>query len=227
MLNLRVSSSLEANDRVLHIQHRFYGRIDEEPFDTFLGLDVGANVGISLRYLVRSKLEINVSRTRFQKEYTVGASYALVFPSLSLRSQMDVQFFTFDKLNLTERRRNFFYQLALQSEPVAETITPVVNVGYDGYNERVGIGVGASVSYDVDWGAIQRLSIIGEYFPVVNGEEGITGAENTFAVGFELQTYGHHFGFVVSNSSEVGTRRLMLGTEANDPYFGFNIKRLF
>lgn len=227
MLNLKVPSTLEKHDGVFTVQHRFYGPIDEEPLDTFLGMDIGANVGLDLRYAIWPKLEVHASRIRFQKEYTLGASYALFFPSLFLRSQVGLEFFNFEKSPLTERRRNVFYQLVLQSEPIGHAITPVLNIGYDGYNERIGIGLGAYVGYEVDWGMLQHISLIGEYYPVLNEDEQLTGAEDSFAMGVQLQTYGHRFCFMVSNSTDIGVRRLMLGTDTNSPHFGFGIQRLF
>jgi hypothetical protein len=214
MLNLKVPTNLEQRQAEFIVQHRFYGKITEEPLETFLGMDMGANVGVGLRYAIQEKFEFNVSHTRIQKEYTIGLSYAYVVPEI-LQGQAEIQFFSF-KPGIKERKRGVFCQLALQSAPVLKRFTPVVNIGYDGYNGKAGLGFGLDVNI------LDNLSIIGEYFPLLDDDEQV----DCFACGFRIQTYGHRFMFLLGNSSEIGTRRLMLGTDARDLCFGFNIQRL-
>jgi hypothetical protein len=214
-LNLSVPTELEEGQTEFVVQHRFYGKIAEEPLDTFLGMAMGANVRIGLRGVLREKVEFKVSHIRLQKEYVVGLSYAYVVRD-RLRSQVEIRFFSF-KPGIQERKRGLFYQLALQSDPILERITPVANLGYDSYEGSAGIGFG------IDVGLLEHLSLIGEYFPVLDGN----GETDCFAFGLGLRTYGHRFMVLLGNSSKIGTQRLMLGTNARDLYFGFNIQRLF
>lgn len=210
---------------VLGIQHRFYGTLK----DDLLGINAGANTGLSLRYLVWSKLEINGAFVRNQKEYIIGAGYALFIPQLWLKSQINVEFFNYEKLGLpttvSPRRRNLFYSAALQSEPILERITPTINVAYDGYNRRIGLGVGLDIGFEFEIGPLEGMNIIGEYFPIINRDIAVNGPKNSFTAGFKFNTYGHHFMFLVGNTTEIGTRRLMLGTRSNDLYLGFTIHR--
>jgi len=80
MLNIKTPTGLKQGQMEVKIQHRFYGKINEKPLDNFFGLDIGANIGLGIRYVVLPKLEINGSYTRDGKEYTIGASYTY-FPS--------------------------------------------------------------------------------------------------------------------------------------------------
>lgn len=227
MLNLQVPSRLEKSEFVFAIQHRFYGEINEDPLNTFFGLDAGANVGLGVRYTILLGVEIHASYTRFQKEYTIGARYTHSIPQIMTTMLLNVHYFDHESFGLDERTRNFFYGLALQSEPLANVIIPVVNVGYDGYNERFGFGFGIGFGFDLEIGPIERISIIGEYYPVINRDSIIHGPKNYFATGLKCDTYGHHFIFLVGNGSQIGARRLMLGAESNnDFYFGFNIHRI-
>ncbi len=70
----------------------------------------------------------------------------------------------------------------------------------------------------IDIGISEDISIMGEFFPVSHGD----GRVDCFAFGFSLRTYGHRFMFLLGNSSEIGTRGLMLGTDSGD----LNIRRL-
>jgi len=223
-LNLRVPSHLERNSSIFGVQHRAYGVLTEDPLDNFFGLDLGANVNMGIRYAVLPRLELNASYTRFEKEYRIGASYAHHFPQMYLKGQLDVQYFDFELSG--ERNSNFYYGLALQSFPLGGIFISTANVAYDGFNEKFGLGFGADLGFDWYFGPIEHISLIGEYYPILQSEEPITGAENYFAAGLRLDTYGHHFMFQISNGSEISTRRLMLGTPTNDLYLGFNIHRI-
>lgn len=224
-INLRVPTGLEPKQMVLGIQHRFYGTLK----DDLLGMNAGANTGLSIRFLVWSKLEINGAFARYQKEYTIGAGYAFLIPQLWLKSQINVEFFNYEKLglppNVSNRRRNLFYSVLLQSEPLLERITPTINIAYDGYNQRIGLGTGLDIGFEFEIGPLDGMHIIGEYFPIINQDNNITGSKNCFTTGLKFNTYGHHFMFLVGNTSEIGIRRLMLGSNNNDLYLGFTIHR--
>lgn len=226
MLNLRAPSVLEAREKVLDVQHRFWGRVDEEPLGSFLGMDGGANVGIGLTYCLGRGVEVRASRTRLQKEYAFGAGYAFSVVGELLRGQGEVEFFRYDKPPLRESRRNLWYLLALQGRVPTRRVTALANVCYDGYNERFGYGIGVRAGTETQWGPLRRVDVVAEYFPVAGREKGITGPKDSFAVGAQGETYGHQFALLVGNSSQIGARRLMLGAAANDLYFGFNIRRL-
>jgi len=223
-LNLSVPSHLEGNSLVFGVQHRAYGVLTEEPFDYFFGLNLGANVNVGIRYTVLPRLELNASYTSFEKEYRVGAGYAYHFPQIYLKGQLEVQYFDFELSG--ERNGNFYYGLDVQSFPLGGIFIPTVNVAYDGFNEKFGLGLGVDFGFDWYFGPIEHISLIGEYYPILQAEDPITSAENCFAAGLRLDTYGHHFMIGISNGWQISPRRLMLGTPTNDIYLGFNIQRI-
>lgn len=225
MLNLSVPSQLEKTEMVFRIAHRFYGELTDEPLETFFGLDDGANVSLVLRYALFPRLELSTSYTRLLREYTIGASYAYYVPRI-VKTQLDVQFFDFQPVARGERRQNFFYNALVQTEPIARVIIPAINIGYDGYEERFGFGAGILLGFEVDLTLLQKVSIIGEYYPVIDRDEEIHGAYDSFAAGIKLETYGHHFMLMVGNSFQIGPRRMMLGAGTNDLRFGFNVHRV-
>jgi hypothetical protein len=223
-LNLIVPSDLDRNSLVFEVQHRFYGSVTEDPLGNFFGLDIGGNVNLGIRYALLKRLELKVSYTTFEKEYRIGASYAYRTSNIPLQAQIDLQYFNFERSN--ETFGNLYYGVAIQSGPVSGIFTPTLNVGFDGYNEKFGLGIGLEAGFACQFGPIERISVTGEYFPVLQAEEPITGANNCFAAGVKVDTYGHHFMIQASNGWNIGSRRLMLGTSTDDIYLGFNIQRL-
>jgi len=227
MINTKNPTGLEQRQIEIKIQHRFYGKINDRPLDTFFGLDVGANVGLGLRYVVLPKLEINVSYTR-GNEYTIGTSYAYFPPKIPIGSQLDAQFFTYKEYNFTtkseERKSNVFGLFSLQTKPIVKRVVPTVNIGYNGDAKKLGAGLGLYVIIFKDLGLIQKIILLGEYFPT---KDRTKDSRYCYDFGFRIETYGHHFDFILGNNSEIGLRHIMLGTESDKGlYFGFNIKRV-
>ncbi len=220
-INLRVPTELESKQMVLGIQHRFYGTLK----DDLLGMNAGANTGLNIRYLVWSKLEINGAFARYQKEYTIGAGYGFFIPQLWLKSQINVEFFNYEKMGLSNRRRNLFFSAALQTKPILKKIIPTINIAYDGYNQHIGLGAGLDVGFEFEIGPLEGMNIIAEYFPIMNRDNDVNGPKNSFTTGLKFNTYGHHFIFLVGNTSEIGIRRLMLGANNNNLHLGFTIHR--
>jgi len=94
----------------------------------------------------------------------------------------------------------------------------VINFGYDSYDDSFGMGLGLNIFL------FKKMSFNVEFYPMNDTEK--TMSKNSFAFGFKILTYGHHFIFLVGNNYEMGPRRLMKGAGSNDLYLGFNIHRL-
>jgi hypothetical protein len=209
---------------VFDVQHRIKGILTEETLDNFFGIDQGANINFGIRYALLQRLEVNACYTALRQEYRLGASYAHHLPQIYMKGQMDVEYFDFESAG--ERNSNFYYALALQTFPLGEILTPTVNIAYDGFNEKFGLGFGVDLGFDFYLGPIEHISVIGEYYPILDSEPGMTNEEHYFTAGLRLDTYGHHFMVQVSNGFEIGPRNLMLGVPTNDLYLGFNIQRI-
>lgn len=219
MLNLKVPNQQKEGAVVFTINHRFYGEVDDDPLN-------GANMLLGLKYVLMPKMELEGAYTRYQNEYTLGAGYNLI-ETQALQGQINAYRFDYDDAALGDRTKNNFYLLSLQAGPFLQNIVPVVNVGYDGYNQRTGYGLGLNAVFNADRTYLKKINIIGEYYPVINAEQGITNPEKTFAFGVKFDTHGHTFVLQAGNNTQIGTRRLMLGAPDNNLHFGFNINRKF
>jgi hypothetical protein len=258
MLNLLVPTNLRPLQVEFIVQHRFEGNVADKPFKNFFGADQGASVRLGLRFLIWSKLEINASHIFNEHEYEAGLSYALFFPKIFLKAQLDGQFLNYPyqksetdpdnplsgqltqilafqlnplyALSLYSSSKpkivnSYYFQFALRTYPIFGRVTPVVNVGYDGYNyKRVGLGTGLSIKI-IDW-----LYVQGEFYPNFyksGWKRDESGGLHCYAFGFLFQTPTHNFILMVGNNTQTGTRRLMMGTSTKSLHVGFNITKVF
>ncbi len=234
--NLLVPTNLDPLQPEFIVQHRFEGAISDQPLKNFFGAEEGATVRLGLRFLIWSKLEVNVSHIFSEHEYEAGLSYAVFLPKLFLKLQLDAQYLNYvyerTKYDLwlyqiTEKKiiNDYYLQFSMETYPILDRIKPVINVGYDGYNrKRVGCGVGLSVKV-VDW-----LYLQGEFFPnfFKNDWRGNNaGSFHSYAFGVMFQTWGHNFILMVQNGIDIGTRRLMMGSDQKALHLGFNITKVF
>ena len=227
MFSLKLPSELDARQAQFFLQHRFLGKINEKPLDTFFGMSVGAKVMLGFRVRLVKNVELVVSDQIRDNEYALAAGYAFSVPGLPVRGQVDAEFFTnkqfyFIMDGVIQKRKGFAaYRLDLTSKAILKRLTPVVNIGYDTDRKRTGLGLGLDVAIS------PKYSLIGEYYPRLK-KDGYEDGQmfDSFAVGLKVQTYGHHFLFHVGNNTEIGTRKLMAGSNVNDLFFGFGIQRL-
>lgn len=226
--NLKVPSSLDDWQKTISINHRFYGDVSDEPFDNFFGMDAGANILLRFRMHFPYNSDLSFDYTRKLKEKRIGISKTFVFEDWPISSAIDISYQSFKLLSQEEKiRKNFVYSVAFQNDPILERFIFTLNFGYDGYFERAVLGLGLAA------GIVENVYFITEYFPVFDRAEAsgrlanYLGKEDAFAFGLKLDTYGHHFKFQLSNSSEFGLRRNSLGTPADFLMFGFNLERRF
>ncbi len=227
-LNLTSVSELQDKESEFTISHRFLGSVEDEPLDTFFGMDIGANVGIAYRYSVYQLFEAKAEYSSGKKEYSVGVSRQILLFEDYIKGQINVDYFSFKEVSIEDRRNNFYYQIALQSTPIFDRIMLNLNAGFDGYYERLTSGIGLGVK------VLDNLTILTEYFPTLDrdsADERIAkylGEDDSFAIGVKLDTYGHQFIFQLSNSDALNSRRASLGTnDGSDLKFGFKLQRRF
>jgi hypothetical protein len=222
LLNINVPTGMETNKFAFIIQHRFYGDVTDDPIGNHFGIDYGANVCLRMRYRAWNTLELKAGYTRDHKEYTLGSSYAIEFHPLYLRSQIDIEFFDYTDFGIDEKVKDFFYMFSLQSDTWPNHLSVLANLGYDGENSKIGMGIGVDLGFDIQFKYIQRIHLIAEYYPLRDKEN---YQYRSFSFGLKAETFGHLFMFSLGNNTEIGTRRAMLGTYSNTLHLGFNIYR--
>lgn len=222
LINLTTPSGLSPWEGEISIFHRFYGSVLNSPLETVFGMEAGANVGLGMRLQTFDGLELKASYISGQKTFTAGSSFSWYLPYFFLHTQLDLQFFTFRSTS-TERIGHFYTSLAWRTDPIFDLLVPTLAVAYDGYFQRLELGAGLHLKI------VQFLSLVIEFYPFWPGgrNPGEQGDTSTYAFGIMLNTWGHHFVLLLSNSFAIGQRGLMAGTADTGLYLGFNIQRHF
>ena len=143
---------------------------------------------------------------------------------------MNAEYFSYEDIGLKdETRSNFAGYIAVQNRPVLERIVGTLNIGYDGYHERFVAGIGMAIALLRDQGVFEQVSLVGEYYPVLdkeNSEDSHIGSGDGFAFGIKLDTYGHRFLILLTNTDELHLRRAASGVPEQAHWrLGFNIER--
>jgi hypothetical protein len=224
LLNLTVPSALQPGQLDLLILHRFYGSLLEQPFQSFFGMALEANVGFGARFLVVPSLQLRALYSTQYKEVAAGAGYMRWFPAAHLGLQADAQYL--NRENASGRAGSLFTTLSAQSVPILKRVRLSGAVGYDSRLNHVGFGTGLAVEL------LPALSLVAELYPFLpQGWERHTeelGDSTAFAFGVMLKTYGHQFSLLAGNSYDIGEAHLMAGAPATGGlYLGFNIQRRF
>lgn len=95
----------------------------------------------------------------------------------------------------------------------------------DDPNDVFAIGLGGRVKLS------NRIALTGEYYMVVPPNDRLSGTRNSLTLGFDIETGGHVFQLLFTNSTGI-TERTVIGQttggwDKGDIHFGFNISRVF
>ncbi|WP_051929315.1 DUF5777 family beta-barrel protein [Flavobacterium sp. 83] len=224
------------------ISHRF-GDLTEG-LQNFFGLD-NANTKIGGIYGATNWLSIGLSRHTFQKTYELGVKYKLAnqiiggFPvtivgynTLDINSELD-------KINYPQlqcKNRIAYSSQLLISRKITESFSfefaPIYTHKnlYDNtteYSDLLLLGYGARYKLS------KRLSVNLEYATRMSAFDGFlaTKYHNPLTVGLDIETGGHVFQMVFSNSQAMNDTSAFANSTgkwvSKGIYFGFNMYRVF
>ncbi|MCF8364496.1 MAG: DUF5777 family beta-barrel protein [Bacteroidales bacterium] len=224
------------------IQHHF-GYINTGAYE-FWGLDQ-ATIRLGLEYGLNDWLAFGVGRSSYKKNYDgflkakilrqssgavnmpLSISY---FGSLALNS---LKWSEPDRKNYFSSRLSYTHQLLIArklSPAISLQITPtIVHKNLVPTNEdkntifASGFGGRLKVS--------NRVSVNAEYFYVLPDQIVSQEYDNSFSLGFDIETGGHVFQLFLTNSNPIFESGFITETNGKwtngDIYFGFNISRAF
>lgn len=225
------------------ISHRF-GRINSGAYE-FFGLDQ-ANIHFSLEYGILKWLMIGVGRGTYEKTFDGFAKFSILRQS-SGDKVIPVSVSVFSSVALKtikwtdETRTNYFSsRLAYVGQVlVARKITPGLSLQLTpSYvhrnlvatetdpNDLWAIGAGGRFKLG------KRISFNAEYYYLANPKEYMSQTVyNPLSVGFDIETGGHVFQLIFTNSLAMIEKGFIGETTGSwgkgDIHFGFNISRVF
>ena len=215
LITVKTPPNLNKGFFMYSIEHRFYSQVSGDVADHFFGLDDRANIDMSLSYAPMDKLKITGHRRRIEKEYELEVDYG-AYHTDRFSVGVGASAFSFLRSGETDRDANFFLTASLELPDVFHKFSPAVNVAYDMYNEDAGFALGAS------WEVFYGYFLLAEYIPSTD----TLGEDGAYLVGGKIKTFGHDFNLFLTNDANIGLRRLMEGSNGNQPSLGFSITRL-
>ena len=240
IVNTQTIESPARNNLNLIIQHRF-GQLNSGSYN-FFGLD-NATLRLGLDYGITDRLAVGIGRSSYLKTFDGYLKYKLLRQTesggmpVSVSLLGSVQDYTQDMpqevyLNAKYRTayatelliaRKFSSRLSLQVTPtwLHYNLVPTVK----DKNDVIAVGLGGRMKIT------NRMSIDAEYDVVPSNQVVSTTVHNSFSLGWDIETGGHVFQLVFSNSQSMLESQYLTQTPGTwgkgDIYFGFNISRNF
>jgi hypothetical protein len=226
------------------ISHRF-GTLNSGAYN-FFGLDQ-ANIHFGLEYGIFNWMMIGVGRGTYEKTFDGFTKFSVLRQSTGARVMpVSLSIFTSAALNTLRwsdpARTNYFSsrlsytaQLLIArkfSQGISFQLTPtyvhrnLVATELDP-NDLYAAGAGGRVKLT------KRMSLNAEYYYVINANNKYMSQAvyNPLSVGIDLETGGHVFQFIFTNSHAMIEKGFIGETTGRwkhgDIYFGFNISRVF
>ncbi|HTQ64984.1 MAG TPA: DUF5777 family beta-barrel protein [Puia sp.] len=225
------------------IQHRF-GQLNSGAYN-FFGLD-NATLRLGLDYGITDRFTVGIGRSSYQKTFDSYLKYKLLRQTdgsekmpLSLSVLGTINYVTLDfpaseKPDMTTGDRISYTAQLLIARKFSRIISIQIVPTYLHYNlvqtagdknDVFALGMGGRVKIT------KRMSINVEYNYLPTGQIVSSEIHNSFSLGWDIETGGHVFQLVFTNSQSVLESQYITQTTGSwgngGIYFGFNISRNF
>ncbi len=241
LINAHSVESLGKNELDIQIAHRF-GTLNGGFYELF-GLD-NATFRLGLDYGITKRFMIGIGRSTFEKQYDGFLKYKILWQEdgkggmpISLSAFAAMYINTLKPSDPNEEiffrsRLDYVFQLLIArkfGDGLSVQLSPslvhrnLVPESTD-KNDIVAIGIGARQKIT------KRITINGEYYYQIPGTK-TEGTVNALSLGIDIETGGHVFQFMFTNSTGIAENQYIAKTTGKwndgDIHFGFNIRRVF
>jgi hypothetical protein len=225
----------------IKISHRF-GRLNQGAVDLF-GLD-NAYIRIGADYGLTDNITIGMGRSSVDKEYDgyakvkllkqkdhggspIAISFVVAMSLKAFRTPVGETFVLADRICYTHQvlfAKKVNKALSVQLTP---TLVHYNLVDYSLYNNNLlAMGFGARMKVS------NRATVNAEYYYVLNKwDNAQTPYTNNFSIGMDIETGGHVFQFMLTNTQAMTERNFIGQTTGQwgkgDIHLGFNLGRVF
>ncbi|HUQ65792.1 MAG TPA: DUF5777 family beta-barrel protein [Flavitalea sp.] len=239
LINSQTVESPAKNDLNFIIMHRF-GKLNDGAYN-FFGLD-NASIRLGLDYGITDKLGIGIGRSSFEKtfdgyikfklfEQTEGArNFPVTISLMGAINHMTLKQDTF----VSAGNKNAYITQLMIARKFSSRLSIQVLPAYIHFNrypafkdakDAVATAIGGRFKFT------KRMSITAEYNYLFPGMLDALYLKNSFSLGYEIETGGHVFQLVFTNSAGMIESQYITKTTGNwgdgDIFFGFNIVRNF
>ena len=244
IINAQSIENPERGVLIFLIQHRF-GRLNTGAYN-FFGLDE-STIRLGFEYGITKRLAVGIGRSSHLKTFDGFVKYKVLQQStgarkmplsLSYYGSMDITSLKWEDMGV-EKRTNYFssriaftHQLLIArklSQAFSLQLMPTLVhknlVKYEvDKNDIFSLGLGGRIRIT------ENAAVNMEYF-FVFPDQIHSGYDNSFSIGFDINTGGHVFQLVFTNSRAIYDSGYITDTRGRwlngDIYFGFNISRDF
>jgi Membrane bound beta barrel domain (DUF5777) len=241
LINAHSIEQLTAGVLDVKISHRF-GTLNSGFYELF-GLD-NASIRLGADYGITNWLMVGLGRSSFEKQYDGFMKVRLLRQSKGTRSMPlslsgfagmyynTLKWADTSRENYYTSRINYVFQLIAArkfTEGFSLQLSPTL-VHYNivpketDKNDLLSVGIGARQKIT------KRVSINIEYYYQIPGYK-LEGSENALSLGFDIETGGHVFQLIFTNSTGIAENQYITKTNGRwqdgDIHFGFNIARVF
>jgi len=240
IINMQTVESTAAGALSFVIQHRF-GKLNSGSYN-FFGLD-NATLRLGLDYGITDRLNVGIGRSSYLKTFDGFVKYKLLQQTEGKQMPVSVSVLgtitnytqrITGKEYLTANLRTAYSGQLLIARKFSRILSLEVIPTYLHYNlvptvadknDVFALGMGGRVKIT------KRMSINAEYDYLPSSQVVSTTVHNSFSLGWDIETGGHVFQLVFSNSQSMLETQYLTQTDGTwgkgDIYFGFNISRNF
>ncbi len=242
IINGHSSKQLNSGELDYRISHRF-GQLNSGAYDLY-GLD-HSTIHLSMEFSPTDRVMIGFGRSSYQKTVDGYVKIKLAEQksqgygspvSITWVSSMEINGLRWtepDRDNLFSSRLGFFHQLLMARKMDRITLQMMPGIFHRNlvrtekdYNDLYTIGIGGRYKLTT------RFALTAEYYYVFHSDLPSGGPfYNPLSIGFDIETGGHVFQLIFSNSLGMREGAFLGQTTGSwldgDIHFGFNISRMF
>jgi hypothetical protein len=240
IVNTQTVESAAAGNLNFVIQHRF-GQLNSGSYN-FFGLD-NATLRLGLDYGITDDLDVGIGRSSYLKTFDGYLKYKLLKQTEGPQMPVSVSVLGTitdytqdmpDKPYLNTKYRTAYSGSLLIARKITRALSLQFTPTYLHYNlvptvadknDLFALGMGGRMKIT------KRMSINAEYDWLPSGQVVSAKVHNSFSLGWDIETGGHVFQLVFSNSQSMLDTQYLTQTTGTwgkgDIYFGFNISRNF
>jgi hypothetical protein len=239
IVNAQTVESPAKQDLNFIIMHRF-GKLNDGAYN-FFGLD-NASIRLGLDYGITDRLGIGIGRSSLEKTFdgylkyrlvdqTVGAKkFPVTISVLGALNHMTLRLDTF----VSAKNKTTYVTQALIARKFSNALSLQISPTFIHFNRYPATKRSEDIFATMVGGRLKftkRMAITAEYNYIPSGTRDDLDINNSLSLGFDIETGGHVFQLVFTNSGGMIDSQYIgktTGTWDNgDIFFGFNITRNF